>query len=131
MPLAGSGRVKSASNCCDSALIRREPSRLLVVGSKFAGRPMPSSRTDTKNRVLFYSYEPHPDRSARTVRISILAGIRDELIYDECHQNCAIRRKLYLLGRFEVDLTRRDHRLQVFDDFPQIRDQVDTLISAL
>ena len=46
VPIAETGRVNSAPNCFASALIKREPSRLLVGGSKSAGKPTPSSRTD-------------------------------------------------------------------------------------
>ena len=48
VPMADFGRVSSAPNCFESALTRRAPSRLLVVGSKPRGRPTPSSQTDTK-----------------------------------------------------------------------------------
>src|SRR3954469_23046346 len=42
-PLGDDVRVSSAPNCVASALTSRVPSRLLVVGSKLAGTPTPSS----------------------------------------------------------------------------------------
>src|SRR6476646_125840 len=41
VPMADFGRVSSAPNCFESALTRRAPSRLLVVGSKPRARPTP------------------------------------------------------------------------------------------
>src|SRR5215467_13834240 len=52
VPTAENGRVKSAPNCFASALIKRDPSRLLVVGSNPVGNPIPSSRTDTETKLL-------------------------------------------------------------------------------
>src|SRR5262245_23538727 len=46
VPMSETRCVNSAPNCFASALIKREPSRLLVSGSKSAGKPTPSSRTD-------------------------------------------------------------------------------------
>ena len=48
VPLTDAGRVTSAPNCYASALTKRVPRRLLVTGSNPAGRPAPSSRTETK-----------------------------------------------------------------------------------
>src|SRR5665213_359515 len=53
VPIGDNGRVSSAPNCIDSALTRRVPRRLLVVGSNCLGRPTPSSCTDTK--IVFFS----------------------------------------------------------------------------
>ena len=48
VPTEDIGRVSSPPSCCESALTRRVPNRLLVAGSKSRGRPPPSSRTEIK-----------------------------------------------------------------------------------
>ena len=48
VPTEDIGRVSSPPSCCESALTRRVPNRLLVAGSKSRGRPRPSSRTEIK-----------------------------------------------------------------------------------
>jgi hypothetical protein len=48
VPIGAFRRVTSPPSCFESALIMRVPRRLLVSGSKPAGSPTPSSRTDIK-----------------------------------------------------------------------------------
>ena len=61
----------------------------------------------------------------------MLPGVRNQLIDDEPHENCAVGRKLYFFGRIEYDLARRDRRFQVADDLTQIFGQIDVLVVGI
>ena len=97
--------MSSAPNWFASALIKREPSRLLVVGSNPAGKPAPSSRTDIKIDFVFartsltqidplgalgYAYLPafntssliiRATRMARSAANSISSGASSSTLY--------------------------------------------------
>ena len=68
-PIGDTGRVISAPSCLASALTKRLPSRLLVIGSKPAGKPTPSSRTDT-----FLSARDTRTQIEPTERLGVLLG---------------------------------------------------------
>ena len=70
----------------------------------------------------------YPDRATGTIRISILACIRNEFSNDQAHENRTIRCKLNCSGCFKLNVVGSDRGFQVADNLAQILNQIDLLV---